>query len=101
MQCFLWVFTPPHSNPVKLLYTARGLNQGILFVQAFDPSGDRTGLLLACGALLVAAFLPPLWRTVGFVGIGSLLVYMLRHVVDASLLLQCLLYVAGSVCFIR
>lgn len=70
-------------------------------MQAFDPSGNRTGLLVASGALLLAAFLPPVPRTVGFMAIGSVLVYMLPHIIDMSLILQCLLYLAGGMCFIR
>jgi hypothetical protein len=51
--------------------------------------------------LLLAAFLPPLLRTVGFVSIGSVMVVVFRHVVDLPLVAQCLLYVAGAVAFVR
>jgi hypothetical protein len=70
-------------------------------VQAVDPSGDRTILLAACGALLLAAFLPALLRTSGFIAIGAVMVHQLWHIVDAPLFLQCLIYVAGGVVFVR
>lgn len=70
-------------------------------LQALDPSGDRTVLIAACGALLLAAFLPPLMRTSGFIAIGAVMVHQLWHIVDAPLILQCLLYVAGGVSFVR
>jgi hypothetical protein len=49
----------------------------------------------------VAAFLPPLPRTVGFVGIGGYI--LLRHwfMVEAALVAQCVLYVAGAIFFVR
>jgi hypothetical protein len=70
-------------------------------LQAVDPSGDRTVLLAACGALLLAAFLPALLRTSGFIAIGAVMVHQLWHIVDAPLFLQCLIYVAGGVVFVR
>uniref|UniRef100_A0A383V9U8 Uncharacterized protein n=1 Tax=Tetradesmus obliquus TaxID=3088 RepID=A0A383V9U8_TETOB len=70
-------------------------------MMAVDPSGDRTILLAACGALLLAAFLPALLRTSGFIAIGAVMVHQLWHIVDAPLFLQCLIYVAGGVVFVR
>jgi hypothetical protein len=72
-----------------------------LFLQALQPGGDISGLLKPCAGLLVAAFLRPVPRTVGFVGIGGYI--LLRHwcIVDAALVAQCVLYVAGAACFMR
>jgi len=69
--------------------------------QALDPSSDIRPLLVPCGGLLLAAFLPPLLRTVGFVSIGTVMVVVFRHVVDLPLVAQCLLYVSGAVAFVR
>jgi hypothetical protein len=60
-----------------------------------------SGLLKSCAGLLLAAFLDPLPRTVGFVGIGGYILLRHWHVVDAALVAQCVLYVAGAICFVR
>lgn len=70
-------------------------------LQALYPGGDVLGLLKSCAGLLVAAFLQPLPRTVGFVGIGGYILLRHWHIVDLSLVAQCVLYVAGAVCFVR
>lgn len=60
-----------------------------------------TGMLKSCVGLLVAAFLDPLPRTVGFVSIGGYILLQHWHIVDASLIAQCVLYVSGAICFVR
>eukprot|EP00878_Enallax_costatus_P025444 GHUV01027222.1.p1 GENE.GHUV01027222.1~~GHUV01027222.1.p1 ORF type:complete len:119 (+),score=33.02 GHUV01027222.1:277-633(+) len=70
-------------------------------MMALDPEGDRRTLLIACAALLLAAFLRPLLRTIGFIAIGAAMVFILRHIVDIPLLVECALYVAGGISFIR
>ncbi|KAF8065666.1 NAA20 [Scenedesmus sp. PABB004] len=70
-------------------------------LMALDPGHDRTTLLVASAALLGAAFLPPAPRTAGFIGIGAVMVWTLQHIVDGPLVVQCLLYVAGGLAFVR
>eukprot|EP00879_Flechtneria_rotunda_P024922 GHRR01026449.1.p1 GENE.GHRR01026449.1~~GHRR01026449.1.p1 ORF type:complete len:228 (+),score=48.55 GHRR01026449.1:807-1490(+) len=68
---------------------------------ALDPHGNYTKLSVACAALLLAAFLPPQLRTAGFISIGGMLVFSHWHIVDVALAAQCMLYVAGGLCFVR
>jgi hypothetical protein len=70
-------------------------------MQALQPEADIRSLLLPCAGLLAAAFLQPLPRTVGFVGIGAFILLRHWHIVDLSLIAQCVLYVSGAVCFVR
>jgi hypothetical protein len=58
-------------------------------------------MLTSCVGLVVAAFLNPVPRTLGFVGIGGYILLQHWHIVDAALLAQCVLYVAGAACFVR
>lgn len=70
-------------------------------MQALYPDGDMTGLLKSCVGLVTAAFLGPVPRTVGFLAVGGFMVVQHWYLVDAALFTQCLLYVAGAVCFVR
>lgn len=70
-------------------------------LQALEPRGDISGMLTSCVGLVVAAFLNPVPRTLGFVGIGGYILLQHWHIVDAALLAQCVLYVAGAACFVR
>lgn len=70
-------------------------------MQALQPGGDISGLLKSCVGLLVASFLNPVPRTVGFVGIGGYILLRHWYIVDLALVAQCVLYVAGAACFVR
>jgi hypothetical protein len=58
-------------------------------------------MVMCGGALLLAAFLPPVLRTLSFIGIGGVMVVHYTYLVDLNLGLQMALYVAGGACFIR
>jgi predicted membrane channel-forming protein YqfA (hemolysin III family) len=70
---------------------------------ASRPAAGVPGPLLAlCAALVGAAFLRPLPRTVGFVVCGAAMVALYGSVVmDANLCAQICMYVSGAVFFIR
>jgi len=70
-------------------------------IMAMDPKGCRRVLWCSCMGLLVSAFLPAVPRVIAFVGIGAIMVAAYTHILNTSLLLQCFLYVAGAVSFIR
>jgi hypothetical protein len=58
--------------------------------------------MLLCGcALLAAAFLPPVLRTLGFIAIGAVMVWHYTYLVDWNLGVQIAMYVCGGACFIR
>jgi hypothetical protein len=52
-------------------------------------------------ALLVAAFFPPVLRTVSFVAIGTVMVWHYHYLVNTNLGIQLAMYVAGAVAFVR
>jgi hypothetical protein len=70
-------------------------------LQALEPQGDIRGMLTSCVGLVVAAFLNPVPRTLGFVCIGGYILLQHWHIVDVALLAQCVLYVAGAAYFVR
>eukprot|EP00955_Chlamydomonas_euryale_P000782 8941-Chlamydomonas_euryale.AAC.1 len=51
--------------------------------------------------LFVAAFMPPLPRTLGFVGIGVTLFFSYFFIVNANMSTQAAMYLACAPCFIR
>jgi hypothetical protein len=70
-------------------------------MQAVHPHGDTTIMAISGLALLLAAFFPPLLRTVSFVGIGSVMVAHYSYLVNVNLGCQLAMYVAGAVTFVR
>jgi hypothetical protein len=55
-----------------------------------------------CGVgLLLAALLRPLPRTLGFLGIGAVMVFHYTYIINQALAIQIVLYVTGAASFIR
>ena len=96
-------FALPSCQRLQVQVLARGLigDDPCCLVQALDPKGCRRVLWCSCMGLLVSAFLPAVPRVIAFVGIGAIMVAAYTHILNTSLLLQCFLYVAGAVSFIR
>jgi hypothetical protein len=59
--------------------------------QAVHPHGDTSCMALCSFGLLLAALLPPKPRTLGFIGVTSIMVWHYWYMVNASLFLQCLM----------
>lgn len=68
---------------------------------ALLPGADLAVMYGSCLALLAVAFLRPLLRTLGFLGIGAVMVVRYYYIVNLNLGLQIVLYVAGAVSFVR
>ncbi|KAI8469081.1 MAG: hypothetical protein J3K34DRAFT_290332 [Monoraphidium minutum] len=69
-------------------------------LMAVHPHGDTTCMAVCGVALLVAALLRPLPRTLGFLGVGAVMVFHYTYIIDASLAAQIVLYIAGAAAFI-
>ncbi len=52
-------------------------------------------------ALLGAAFLRPLFRTIAFVALGAVMFFFYFHIVNLNLALQVVLYLLGAYSFVR
>lgn len=77
------------------------LGTPVTALMAVHPHGDTTVMSISGLALLVAAFFPPVLRTVSFVAIGSVMAGHYNYLVNANLGLQLVMYVAGAVAFVR
>lgn len=67
---------------------------------AQKPNDDRRAMGIYTLALLAAAFMRPLLRTILFAWIGIMLVLSYPYIIDANLGLQALLYLIGAICFL-
>lgn len=70
-------------------------------LMAMDPGGDRTIMVLASLALLVAAFLRPTLRTLSFVAVGAVMVATHLFLFNWIFSIEIVLYMAGAVFFLR
>ena len=64
--------------------------------------GDSMLVMQSCtAALLGAAFLPPVPRTLAFVGLGATLFFSYFYIVNLNLCAQVALYLLGAAFFVR
>ena len=95
----------PDSHALEKLdhfgITALILGTPVSQLMAKAPHGDSTCMAVCAGALLVAALLRPLPRTLGFVLTTAVMVWHYLYIVDAALALQLVLYGAGAISFLR
>ena len=70
-------------------------------MQVMRPDGDLTIMMFATAALVAAAFMRPLLRTVLFVLLGAALLFFYSYIVNSAMLAQAALYIVGACSFIR
>jgi predicted membrane channel-forming protein YqfA (hemolysin III family) len=68
---------------------------------AVGPGNDLGVMGAVALALVAAAFMPPLFRTVTFVGLGALLFFSYFYIVNFNFCAQVALYLLGAASFIR